>query len=425
MAPLRIFASLFAFAALTVPAVGVAGCSNSAPDASTSSDDLTSIKKTTAKQQSIANCWLYAVASWNESLHLRVSTENLDISEAYWSYFHWFDRLTDNKITQGNPDDFAPTGLWGTGLELMRQRGWMNETDFLPQDGGEVYSARQQRALETLDDSLYSGALSSAAARADRALVISELTRAWGLLPEVAEQLRAAFGPTYERTLLSPEVNLQGGGVHAPREISVGRVTNGATTVALTMEDILGEPAPDTRYDEAVRVGKYAWSQVWPSMEFNYGDGRPFIVRVQKALNQNLPVGITWWADDKKLSESGAYSRIGKGYVSRETYLHTSLIVDYQVNAPGFGVLPVGVPETRPEALAASLLPDAEVQFFRIKNPWWGSYDLDGQRTAFADGPGYHDVDLDYLHLEPREGGMTLLHAVMLPNDESLVIDAK
>jgi hypothetical protein len=64
------------------------------------------------------------------------------------------------------------------------------------------------------------------------------------------------------------------------------------------------------------------------------------------------------------------------------------------------------------------------VQLFRVKNPWWGSYELDGQRTAFSDGPGYHDVDLHYLRLPSARGG-TFLHSLILPNDEALVLGAR
>src|SRR5690606_34710556 len=153
-----------------------------------------------------------------------------------------------------------------------------------------------------------------------------------------------------------------------------------------------GEPAEGSRIADGARAGRLAWSQIAADADFASG-GRALIVRAQKALNQNAPVWLTWWADDARIAESGSYRVTASGSTSSGqlgggAYLHASLIVDYQVDAPGFGVLPVGVPETRPEALEAALLPEASVQLFRVKNPWWGSYDLDGQRTAFSDGPG-------------------------------------
>jgi hypothetical protein len=57
---------------------------------------------------------------------------------------------------------------------------------------------------------------------------------------------------------------------------------------------------------------------------------------------------------------------------------------------PGFGTLPAGVKETRPEALAASLDPRATITFLRIKNSWGddnlneGLYDM---TMSFVDGP--------------------------------------
>ena len=65
--------------ALALASAASACTAEPASHESTGTDDVTSIQRTSAKQQSIANCWLYATASWTESLHLRVSDAQLDV----------------------------------------------------------------------------------------------------------------------------------------------------------------------------------------------------------------------------------------------------------------------------------------------------------------------------------------------------------
>jgi hypothetical protein len=402
---------------LTLAAVpsGLGACRSSEDPVAGSNVDLTSINKTAARQQSINNCWLYATAAWTESLHLRVSKEKLDVSEAYWSYFYWFDQLTDHRFSPNRSRKIEATGTWGSAAEILRQRGWMNETDFLPQDGGAVYPARQKTAYEAF------GAWAAGdAGTLDRASIIAALNRAWDLSPEVAQKLQAAFGATYERTLLSPDVKLEVGGVHAPREIVIGS-GDGDPVPSITIEDLIGDPAPEYGASEGQRVGPYAWSQVLADGDFATG-GHALLIRAQRALNQNLPLFIGWWAEeDALIAASGRYEIHAGQKLGATAYGHASLIVDDQVDAPGFGVLPVGVPETRPDALAATLLPQANIQFFRIKNSWWGWDVLDGGTAPLADGPGYNDIAVDYLR-SPAPLGGTALMLLTLPNDPAMDI---
>ena len=72
------------------------------------------------------------------------------------------------------------------------------------------------------------------------------------------------------------------------------------------------------------------------------------------------------------------------------------IMYDYEVsNVPGYGTLPAGVEETRPEALQAALSPDAEVKFFRVKNSWGTSRPDRGENALL---PGYHDLYVTYLN---------------------------
>jgi hypothetical protein len=54
-----------------------------------SEDDVTDVKNTSVKNQSIGNCWVYATSGWAESLHLTHTAQHLNLSESWLSYWHW------------------------------------------------------------------------------------------------------------------------------------------------------------------------------------------------------------------------------------------------------------------------------------------------------------------------------------------------
>jgi aminopeptidase C len=54
----------------------------------TTTDDVTDIKNSAVKNQSIGNCWVYATIGWAESLHLTQTGKELNLSESYVTYWH-------------------------------------------------------------------------------------------------------------------------------------------------------------------------------------------------------------------------------------------------------------------------------------------------------------------------------------------------
>src|SRR5688572_13571362 len=76
---------------------GVVACADSERDASGHSDDITSIPQSSVKRQSIGNCWAYATASWVESLHLDATGKQLNVSESWMTYWHWFDQIVSGE----------------------------------------------------------------------------------------------------------------------------------------------------------------------------------------------------------------------------------------------------------------------------------------------------------------------------------------
>ena len=125
----------------------------------TSQQEIADVNHTEVERQSIGNCWLYAQASWVESMNLSAvravdpEAEELDVSQSYWTYWHWFDQVTgymwDDKISTGG-NQWKSHGL-------VRDRGLMLEADFVPEDVDAIMSDRQEEALETINQALKEG----------------------------------------------------------------------------------------------------------------------------------------------------------------------------------------------------------------------------------------------------------------------------
>ncbi len=155
---------------------------------------ITDVPHTDVEKQSIGNCWLYAEATWIESMSLAANpAEPLDLSQSYWTYWHWFD-----QITNGTPPAKLQTGGFQfLANAIVRDRGLMLESDFLPEDGESEASSRQASALATINEALARGDFASASSKEVRAA----FDQAWGLAPEVIAQLDTAFGEDGEQTL--------------------------------------------------------------------------------------------------------------------------------------------------------------------------------------------------------------------------------
>ena len=81
---------------------------------------ITDVNHTDVERQSIGNCWLYAQASWVESMHLTATGEAFDTSQSYWTYWHWFD-----EIKGGFEDEISTGGNQWTSNALVKKRGLM------------------------------------------------------------------------------------------------------------------------------------------------------------------------------------------------------------------------------------------------------------------------------------------------------------
>lgn len=379
----------FASAITAASALALMACSGggSSDHAKGASNDIVDVPQSSLKNQSLSNCWLYATMGWAESLHAAAATgePELNISESYLSYWHWFDQL----IWDGMPDKDKITveGFFADGMDLMYRFGLMTEAEFIPEEATSQTSRRQSTAESKLNKSLREGALKTPEARKDRALVRRELNAAWELRPEMVEKMNAVFGEGYDRSLEQATTVLPvGSPIRHAKSVPVSLASADGTTRRATLAEAIGDPDRD---QWGHRTGAGAWSE-WQYPK-TPADQRAFQIRIQKALHARQPVVISWFIDFASLNGRGEF-RAPPARPGRQGG-HVTVLEDYQVNdVPGFGSLKAGIAEARPEALAAALDPAAKIEFFRTKNSWGTGA---GPAPEFS---GYLDLYTEYLN---------------------------
>ncbi len=361
------------------------GCS---ANIGSNSDDITDVKHTDVERQSIGNCWLYAEASWAESMNLSATGSAFDVSQSYWTYWHWFSQILDGV------DQIETGGSFSTARTIILERGLMPEASFIQEDTTSEMSTRQSAALATIQKELKDGRLKTYDSRANGALVRQVMDESWQLTSEVRSTLTTAFGEDGSLTLKSGGTT-DGTNIVASADFPV-RYTERKTNAKVP-----------TVKDTTLNIALNEWTTVsYPS----YGGEtarRSFQIRVQKALHDAQPVVITWSVDFNAME---SYDPVLKGSFNLTTLKnagkpgrqggHMTVLEDYEAVTEQFGLLPAGttldpsVPNDR-EKLDAALLPSTEIKFFRIKNSWGALRD---DRSSAPGFPGYHDLYMDYLN---------------------------
>jgi hypothetical protein len=369
----------------------VAGCSDADTGTASQSNDITDVKHTDVERQSIGNCWLYAEASWIESMNLSATGKPFDLSQSYWTYWHWFDQITNE---QGS--EIETGGSFGVARDIVATRGLMAEKDFVPEDGTSEMSTRQSSALAKINEELKSGRLSTYDAKSDPALVRKVLDEAWQLSDSVKEQLTKVFGEDYSKSFSSygGGASTEGTAVVAAKDFPVQyteRAKNGDVAVR------------DATLDKALSTWRAASYPSWGGESAK----RDFQIRVQRSLHDAQPVVITWDVDfnamegwDPELKGSFNLTTLKKAGKPGRQGGHMTVLEDYEAITQDFGLLEAGVTldPSKPEdkaKLDAALLKSTTIKFFRIKNSWGALRD---DRASAPGFPGYHDLYMDYLN---------------------------
>lgn len=402
-------------AALGATGASAGGCSSRADDAASASDDITNIPETRVKEQLIGNCWIYATLGWIESLHLAHTHEELNLSESYLTYLHWFTRITSDRFVFDTKGEFNTGDFFGNGEEIVSRYGLMDEAAFVATEANVDRSQRQEDALRVVAAALRpGGSLGTPELRKDKAKVREVLDGAFSLPQDIRDKLTRAFGADLSKTR-GAGATLEDG-FRDPATIIVAQAKTGET---ITLDDAMGELDPDrpvtaTR-DRRERRGKYAWVRV------DFGktsDARAAaVLRLKKALNTGFPVPIDWYPAFASMRAEDRFD--APIDLSRGGGWHSSLVHDYELDVPGVGVLPAGVPVTDPAILDKTLSPDTTIHFLRFKNSW-------GREVGPLSARGYTDATWAYLatdfartsidYDEPPETGAAI-DAFVLPPD--------
>lgn len=357
----------------------------------TNEDDVTDIKNSSVKNQSIGNCWVYATAGWAESLHLTHTAEQLNISESWLSYWHWYEQIAGAppgqfRLSQLGTKPELSTGGWhGLAVELMRRYGVIDEGKFIPEEAEAARSSRQSSALNAINTSLKSGVLSDPQKRRDRKLVRQELDKAWGLSASTTAMIDQVFGADVSRTMYTDGLSIPvDSGLRYTKEISVGK--------NISLADAIGLPAGTYSQGFLQRKGKYAWNEVnYPS---SATARRDFLRRAQKAMHAGMPIVMTWFVDFAAMDSQNRF--VAPPASPGRQGGHMTVLEDYQIkDVPGYGTLEAGVLVTDPKMLEAALAPEAKIEFFRIKNSWGTGLAPNDAGEEFR---GYHDLYMDYLN---------------------------
>jgi hypothetical protein len=386
----RPLCSLALSSVVALLAAGAVGC---ATDTGQSSDAVTDVPHTPVERQAIGNCWLYAQASWVESMNLARTGVAFDVSQSYWTYWHWFDQLTsgwssDKEISTG--------GNQYESNEIIVKRGIMAEIDFVPEDATSEMSSRQSTALSRINTELSTGRLKSSESRNDFVLVRQVMDDAWGLTPEVRTQLDQVFGADGQNSFDNGAV-------------ATGTKVIDPETFQVRYAERDTDPDVATVKDTNILVAIDEWSVAnYPT----YGGSletqrRSFQIRVQRALHDRQPVVITWDVDfnamegtDPALRGSFNLTTLERAGGPGRQGGHMTVLEDYEVTTEQYGELKAGVtldPSNPDDAakLEAALLPSSVVKFFRIKNSWGAFRD---DRSSAPGFPGYHDLYMDYMN---------------------------
>lgn len=325
---------LSARALLLGGAMSLVACS--APTPSTSKPLVTDLDHTVVKRQSIGNCWLYAQTTWLESLLKTETSQDVDVSESYWTWWHWYDQLVNSSITE-----LATGGFWSTSANIAMQHGWVLESEFIPSETGVEMSTHQSAALNYINAQLQAGGTLGSPQLRTAQRVRQELDLAFGASMATAE----AMARSANSTVVGHD-NLG--------DISLAQALGGTSSrrwSTVSFPRIYGEGAQ-------------------PSA-LNVESRKQILRRVMRALNDYKPVVMSLMIDFNAMDidDNGTFKKEtldaagGPGHQGG----HMLVLEDYTVdNVPGYGDLGEG--DLSAETKAAAL--DGDLNYLVAKNSW-------------------------------------------------------
>lgn len=342
-------------AAMLGSTLALVGCSESGKTDQASDVLVTDVAHSAVKRQSIGNCWLYAKASWVESLHLNATGEEVNTSESYWTWWHFYNQIVGSRRTE-----LSTGGSYYVSANILLKHGVVLEGEFIPAEADRQMSQAQSRAEMMVNAALQPGGKLANVRSRTAANVRKVLDEAFGSNMAAAEQI-----------------------ARPAAQFVVGKNADGSN---VSLYDAL--------------AGRNAWRQVnFPAV---YGKDatasasviaqrKALLKRVFKALNDRKPVIMTTMIDFNALDTEDATfkkSLVDEIGIGRQGG-HMVVLEDYVVeNVAGFeGPLPEG---DLPDDVKAKAV-DGDLVLLKAKNSWG----TDRPDRGLTDG--YNRFDKAYL----------------------------
>ena len=319
--------------------------------------EVSDVAHTPVKRQSIGNCWLYATSTWAESLHLSATSETVNLSESYWTYWDWYHKLVGSHGVEINT-----SGGWTGASSIIASHGFMYEADFLPQEAESEMSDVQHTAEAAINEVLKNGALKDPRNRTPK---------------NVRQALDGAFGVNMEELA---------GKVHQASDL-VTTVNNNNRKFTLA-DEIAGGIHQWTVLNYPRLSGQNAREPLRVRRRRAHA-----LQRALRAVNDKRPVIISSMIEFSALNTENSATfeyelYLRKGYSSGQGG-HLVVLEDYVVeNVPGIGH--IGEGEVTPEHKEAALRGD--VSYLVVKNSWGR------ERPDRGLSDGYTRFTMDFLN---------------------------
>jgi len=330
---------------------------------------VTMVNHTPVKRQAIGNCWLYAHATWLESMLKHTNGQDINVSESYWTYWDFYEKLLAKEpIPVG---ELNTSGSWYRSSTIIKKYGWLEEGEFIAFEAADVMSTAQDCAEAYLIEQGKPGGTLSDFNQRTPELIRTELDRAFSCNGTIRFNMDGAWNRRRkaEDTIL--------------RDVKTGYESSLAVWLNRWQE--ISTPGYTTwGLYEGKKLGTPSELDGYKSME----------QRIKKALNDHQPVVLTFFVSFNAPDRFGFFNlnSLAKAGTIGESGGHMVVLHDYSVRGiPGpEGLTSLGEGDLSPEQKEAAL--KGNLDYLVAKNSW-GYNRLD--RPWLRDG--YSRITWDYL----------------------------
>jgi len=382
----KVFQSMKQVLPLSALCLGLGAITLGCQPAETSQEKVTSVDHSPVKRQSIGNCWLYAHATWLESMLKSTTGETTNVSETYWTYWDLYHKLLAN---QPIPEEELNTGgTWSRSRSIISTYGWVKEEDFIPEESGMTMSKAQKCAQEhIMEQGKEGGTLFDVSTRTPE-LIRAELDKGFSCNGLYTFDMNAA----YEKRHLAADTRLVDVKTKEEQSLStwLGRWREISTSAGNAYGPYEGKKLPTES-----EMSRY----------------KAIEQRIKRALNDHQPVVLSWFVSFNAASPKGLFNLstlASKGEIG-DSGGHMVVLHDYAVtDVPGRGRIGEGDLSEEDKALAL----DGDLDYLVVKNSWGADR---ADRPWLGDG--YSRISWDYLtgRYENEDRFSTFIRGVVLP----------